>query len=72
MNSPADCAAPILHTERLVLRPFAPGDLSDLVRLAGERRIADTTISVPHPFTREDGLRWIEVNDGALRSGTGH
>jgi [ribosomal protein S5]-alanine N-acetyltransferase len=48
-----------LHTERLLLRPLLPDDAEPLERLAGDRAIADTMISVPHPFTRRDALDWI-------------
>ncbi|MCZ7641306.1 MAG: GNAT family N-acetyltransferase [Verrucomicrobia bacterium] len=51
---------PTLATPRLRLRPFAPEDAPRLQQLAGDRAIADTTVSVPHPY--EDGLaeRWIQ------------
>ena len=42
---------PTLVTPRLVLRPYQQEDSDGLARLAGERAIADTTISIPHPYT---------------------
>lgn len=51
---------PLIRTERLLLRAFANADADNLVRIAGQRSIADTTISVPHPFTCADALQWIE------------
>jgi RimJ/RimL family protein N-acetyltransferase len=51
---------PVLHTERLTLRPFVRADVTRLVSLAGDRRVADTMISVPHPYTIEYALRWVE------------
>jgi len=50
---------PNLVTARLVLRPFVPADLPRLVDLAGARRVADTMISVPHPYTAKHGRQWI-------------
>src|SRR5205814_1207833 len=58
-----------LHTERLLLRPLLPDDADSLERLAGDRAIADTMISVPHPFTRRDALDWISAHGGAPREG---
>ena len=56
----AACAPlPALDTVRLRLRPFRNADLPRLVEVAGQRSIADTTVSVPHPFTEEHGRAWI-------------
>jgi len=41
---------PILHTQRLTLRPFRFDDVPDVHRMAGDPRIADTTIAMPHPY----------------------
>jgi len=48
-----------IQTARLTLRPFRPEDEPALQALAGDRAIADTTISVPHPFTSEHAHAWI-------------
>jgi RimJ/RimL family protein N-acetyltransferase len=57
---------PTLRTERLVLRPFVVGDAPEVQRLAGDRAIADTTLSIPHPYT--DGLaeEWISKHRDAF------
>ena len=48
-----------MQTQRLVLRPFELSDAADVQRLAGDRAIAETTLTVPHPY--EDGMaeEWI-------------
>jgi len=58
-----------LETERLVLRGFTLADARPLEAIAGERRIADTTISVPHPFTPADAVRWIEGSRRGMAEG---
>lgn len=51
----------MIRTSRLSLRPLAPADAPALAAVAGEQRIADTTISVPHPFGLAEARRWIEA-----------
>jgi [ribosomal protein S5]-alanine N-acetyltransferase len=50
---------PDLETERLLLRPLTLQDVPTLARLAGRREIADTTISIPHPYSEEQARQWI-------------
>ena len=52
-------ATPTLRTARLLLGTFAPEDASELQRLAGAREIADTTVSIPHPYDLDHALAWI-------------
>src|SRR5579883_2373272 len=48
-----------LETTRLVLRPYQPDDLPALVRLAGAREVAATTLRIPHPYTEADALEYL-------------
>ncbi len=61
---------PTLATARLVLRPFDLSDADDVQRLAGDDRIAATTLNVPHPF--EDGMAeaWISTHQPRFDEGT--
>lgn len=45
-----------LKTSRLRLRPLQINDAAEISRLAGQREIADTTISIPHPYP----IYWVE------------
>lgn len=50
---------PSLQTDRLLLRPYVLADIPDLVRLAGAREIAATTLRIPHPYREEDAVAFI-------------
>jgi [ribosomal protein S5]-alanine N-acetyltransferase len=61
---------PRLKTERLLLRPFTLADAKDVQRLAGDRDIASTTASIPHPY--DDGVaeQWIAMHQQRFEEGT--
>jgi ribosomal-protein-alanine N-acetyltransferase len=59
-----------LESERLVLRPFEPGDAQSLHLAANVREIADTMVNLPHPYPLDLAHRWISyirkcMEDGA-------
>lgn len=62
---------PTLESERLILRGFRKSDASDVQRLAGAFELADTTLTIPHPY--EDGVAevWIAGHQDAFASGSG-
>ena len=60
---------PRLETDRLRLRPFVAEDASLLAELAGEREIADTMISIPHPFSIAAARTAIAASEASFQSG---
>ncbi len=54
---------PVLTTERLVLRPFAPDDAPAVQRLAADREIALNTLLIPHPYPEGAAEEWINGHD---------
>ncbi|KQW75087.1 hypothetical protein ASC89_26205 [Devosia sp. Root413D1] len=50
-----------IETPRLVLRAPIRGDVPDLVKLADNKAIADRLSRLPHPYTRADGIGFIEI-----------
>jgi len=42
--------SPRLQTKRLELRPLKSSDAAQIAKLAGDRRIAATTLNIPHPY----------------------
>jgi RimJ/RimL family protein N-acetyltransferase len=43
-------AQPVIATDRFVLRPPRPSDAGLLALFAGDRRVAESTRSIPHPL----------------------
>ena len=50
---------PSLETHRLILRPYSLSDIADLVRFAGAREVAATTLRIPHPYTEQNARDFI-------------
>ena len=51
---------PNLETTRLKLRAPCRGDVKAIVRLANDRRVAENTVRVPHPYGVADAAQFIE------------
>jgi len=60
-----EASIPVLETERLVLRAPRPEDAENIAMLANERRIAENTARIPHPYTLADAKAFLA---GANRS----
>jgi RimJ/RimL family protein N-acetyltransferase len=54
----------MLHTERLLLRPFRREDIPALLPLIGAREVAATTLRIPHPYTCEDAKKYLDHAEG--------
>jgi RimJ/RimL family protein N-acetyltransferase len=63
-------ARPVLHTSRFILRPFTEDDIPEVARLAGDRRIAEFTVNVPHPYSEDDARTWIGTHADGFEKGT--
>ncbi|WDD98692.1 GNAT family N-acetyltransferase [Thalassomonas actiniarum] len=49
----------ILETPRLILRPFLPEDAARVRQLAGDKRVAETTLHIPHPYLEGMAEQWL-------------
>jgi RimJ/RimL family protein N-acetyltransferase len=57
---------PVLETKRLALRMPRLGDAKSMVALANDRRIAENTARIPHPYKLADAESFIgNANKGA-------
>ncbi len=48
-----------------MLRPFVRADAPHVLRLAGAREIADTTLTIPHPYLAGMAEQWIATHGDA-------
>ena len=55
-----EASIPVLETERLVLRAPRLGDAKAIAQLANDRRIAENTTRIPHPYRVADAEAFIE------------
>lgn len=60
---------PRLQTGRLLLDALSDADAPELMRLAGAREIADTTMSIPHPYGPADAERFLAHQRSAAARG---
>jgi RimJ/RimL family protein N-acetyltransferase len=63
LREPSNC---ILETERLTLRRPTLADVKAIARLANDRRIAENTRRLPHPYSQEHAIEFVRAmaNDG--------
>jgi RimJ/RimL family protein N-acetyltransferase len=50
---------PALKTKRLLLRAPSAKDVPAIARLAGDRRVAENTARIPHPYAEGDAERFV-------------
>lgn len=62
--------APELVTARLVLRRFRESDAPVVQRVVSRREVADTTLSIPHPYPEGGAAEWIASHEARWNDGT--
>ena len=60
---------PVLETPRLRLRPLERADVSAIQKAASAREIADTMISLPHPYPAGEAERYIDRQQAEREAG---
>src|SRR5947208_9166592 len=60
----------VLETQRLVLRAPQLGDAKAIAALANDKRIAENTARIPHPYRVGDAESWIVAAGASLEGET--
>src|SRR3954464_12819386 len=60
----------VLETQRLVLRAPQLGDAKAIAALANDKRIAENTARIPHPYRVADAESWIVAAGASLEGET--
>ncbi|MEO1625864.1 MAG: GNAT family N-acetyltransferase [Bacteroidota bacterium] len=60
---------PELQTARLCLNQLQAADIPRILRYANEQKIADMTQNIPHPYSEESAIFWINnAHQGFVRA----
>ncbi len=54
-------STPVLETERLTLRAPRRGDVKAIANIVNDRRVAENTVRIPHPYGVDDAERFVEA-----------
>ncbi|WNV74743.1 GNAT family N-acetyltransferase [Geodermatophilus sp. DSM 44513] len=67
--SAVDLTTEVVHTERLVLRPYREEDVDAVVRACQDEGIQRWIAAIPSPYTRAAALEFLTVVAPAARAG---
>jgi len=62
---------PELTSDRLILRPFTQDDAKQVQALAGDARVSETTLNIPHPYSLKMAQEWIGSHASTWRGKSG-
>jgi len=52
---------PKIKTDRLTLSELLATDIPTIIKYAGNKKIAETTLNIPHPYKEKDAIFWINM-----------
>ena len=56
----------VVATERLTLRRPTLADVRPIANLANDRRVAENTRRLPHPYSQDDAVEFIRATAGVF------
>jgi len=60
-----------IETKNLILRPYTLADSQLVAKLAGDIRVAETTLNIPHPYSEDLAREWISTHKNNWLNRTG-
>jgi RimJ/RimL family protein N-acetyltransferase len=66
-QAPREARPCVLETERLLLRRPTLADVKAIARLADDRRIAENTRRLPHPYSQDHAVEFVRLTAEANR-----
>jgi RimJ/RimL family protein N-acetyltransferase len=61
LPTPRQANSCVLETERLILRRPTLADVEAIARLANDRRVAENTRRLPHPYSRDHAVEFVRA-----------
>lgn len=61
---------PKIETNRLILGRLSYKDIPKIIEYAGNKKVAETTLNIPHPYEEKDAVFWINSANIGLESKT--
>ncbi len=61
---------PEIETNRLLLGKLTFKDIPKIVEYAGNEKVAETTLNIPHPYDEKDAIFWINSANKGLETKT--
>lgn len=59
----------LFKTKNLLIRPYKRADAQQVWQTFSEKKVYDTTYSIPHPYPREMADKWIFFVNQSMRKG---
>lgn len=59
-----------LETKRLILKPYQHEFVDVIYPVVSQAEIADTMVTIPHPYPKEDVEKWIDYLQTSTEKGT--
>ena len=58
-----------IETKRLILGPIKSNYIPKIVEYAGNKKVADALLTLPHPYQEEDAIYWMNLSNQGLKNG---